>query len=140
VKEIKDGTKWTNSHWKEFPTPGGDNRPILLVDFDHTITTKCLACLDYDKNEVQDGARDALKLLSRWYRIIVFTGNYNYIDPKAKLMKTAEQIEQWLRVHDIPFEQVLQIKPPACFIIDDRAIHHTSWSDTLGEIKRRQSQ
>jgi len=138
MKEIRDGTFFTNSHWKAFPSIDGDDRPILLVDFDHTITTKCLVCSDYYENGPQEGAKEALKQLSERYRIWIFTGNYNYIDPKAKLMKTAEQIDQWLRMHEIPFEKVLQTKPPACFIIDDRAIHHTSWHNTLKTIDERE--
>jgi len=139
MREIKDGTKFTGSHWKVFPSADGDSRPILLVDFDHTITTKCLACEDYTHNDVQKGCREALQELSKDFKIYIFTGNYRYIDPKAQLMKTTEDIERFLKDHQIPFHKVLQVKPPACFIIDDRAIHHTSWKRTLREItKRRQ--
>jgi len=108
------------------------------VDFDHTITTKCLACKDgYKDNQAQEGAREVLTALNKDYQIWIFTGNYNYLDPDAKLQKTVAGIENFLKNHKIPFDRILQIKPPACFIIDDRAIHHTSWKNTLEEIRRR---
>ena len=134
MKEITDGTPFTNSHWINLT---GDKQ-IILVDFDHTITTKCLACKDgYKGNKAQEGVREALTALSKDYQIWIFTGNYKYLDSKAKLMKTVAGIKSFLKKHKIPFDKVLQIKPPACFIIDDRAIHHTSWKNTMNEIYRR---
>ena len=136
LKEIKDGTRFTNSHWKHI----GLQKPILLVDFDHTITTKCLACEDgYRDNKAQRGAKEGFIELHKKYQIWIFTGNYHLLDPKVKLMKTIEEIETFLKLYGIPFDKILQIKPPACFIIDDRAIHHTSWKRTLNEITKRES-
>lgn len=136
LKEIRDGTKFTNSHWKAL----GKDKPIILVDFDHTITTKCLACNDgYSDNKVQRGAKEVLKKLHKDFRIWIFTGNYKYIDKKAELMKRKEDIRRFLIENDIPFDKILQIKPPACFIIDDRAVHHTSWYSTDKEIELRRN-
>jgi hypothetical protein len=48
-------------------------------------------------------------------------------------------MRKFLKKHGIPFDRILQIKPPACFIIDDRAIHHTSWKSTMNTITARES-
>lgn len=130
--EINDGTEQTNSHWRQ------KGKPIILVDFDHTITKKCLACKDrLNGDGLQDGARETLVELSKNFRIWIFTGSGEHLDLAKPLQRPKKTIEMWLRNYGIPFEKVLQIKPPACFIIDDRAIHHKSWRETSEEIKRR---
>lgn len=132
--EIHDGSPFTNSHWINLN--GG--KQIILVDFDHVITTKCLACKDGLKDDgLQDGVREALIELSKHFQIWIFTGNYDYLDANIPVKRTVKAIREFLTSHGIPFDNVLQTKPPACFIIDDRAIHHKSWKDTLAEIKRR---
>lgn len=140
MKEIQDGTEETRSHWKNFAL----GKPIVLVDFDHTITKQCLACHDYeetlDSRTVQEGVAEALRKLAEKYYIIIFTGNANARNshiPK-NLMRSKDEMAKFLRTHNIPFDDIQQTKPPACFIIDDRAIHHTSWKHTMEEIDRRE--
>lgn len=146
MKEIHDGTKETLSHWTFL-----DNiKPVLAVDFDHTITKKCLACdinLKDDKLqtkiELQEGAKEALQSLSKKFKIWIFTGDPTLVTESAGLPngerygRKVSDIEQFLTKHDIPYDKVLQVKPPACFIIDDRAIHHKSWKETIQEIIKR---
>jgi len=132
INVINDGTAETNSHWTKF----GNQRPILCVDFDHTITVNCLACdPKQTKNEVQPGAREVLTELSKYFRIIIYTGCTT--KERGFLSRTIEDIEKILRDNKIPFDEIQQTKPPACFIIDDRAVHHTSWHNTLTEVKNR---
>jgi len=131
MKEIKDGTPETRSHWKQF----GDGKPILCVDFHHVITTTCEACKDGQEYTPQKGAKEALILLSKIFRIVIFTGNpsgISWLRPDYK-----PHIVEWLKAHGIPFSEILFTKPPACFIIDDRAIHHLSWARTIQTIHER---
>ena len=120
---------FTKSHW--FWPIKFLGKPILLVDFDHTITSQCLACgdKDYDlfKCEPQPEAKKILDDLHNRYTIIIFTGR----------VSGAKQIIEYLKLYKIPFDVVQLNKPQACFIIDDRAIHHVSWLKTSQEIKRR---
>lgn len=122
MKEIKDGTPETQSHWKQF----GDDKPILCVDFHHVITTTCEACRQGQNYTLQKGAKEALEQLSKTFRIVIFTGNPSGLSWLPTDYKV--HMEEWLRTNGIPFSQVLFTKPPACFIIDDRAIHHLSWA------------
>ena len=134
MKPIFDGTKATNSHWTQ-----NEGKPIVLIDFDHTITKKCLACEDGLQNDgVQEGAKEAIEELSRDFRIWIFTGSGGHLAYAKPLQRTKSSIEAFLVRHGIPFEKVLQTKPPACFIIDDRAVHHTSWRNTMATIKKRE--
>jgi hypothetical protein len=130
-----DGTKETNSHWHQLE----GSKPMILVDFDHVITRKCLACEDGLKNDgVQEGAKESLIALAQEFRIIIFTGNPNYkFASGCGFGRSYEEIRAFLIKNEIPFDDIAQVKPPACFIIDDRAIHHTSWRNTMKQIARR---
>ena len=97
-----------------------------------------MACDDGLNNDgVQEGAREALIALSSDFRIWIFTGSGLHLAYAKPHQRTKTSIEAFLRQNKIPFEKVLQIKPPACFIIDDRAIHHLSWKETMEEIANR---
>ena len=131
--KFEDGTKYTRSHW----TQEDNEKPIICVDFDHTITTKCLACDDGLKgNTVQFGAIDSLKALSKYFRIWIYSGDSKYISNKS-WKSNSERIKKFLDKHGIPYDKILCTKPPAMFIIDDRAIWHRSWLETMKTIKKR---
>jgi len=134
MKEIRDGTRETNSHWTQ---PKG-TKPIILVDFDHVITKKCLACRDrLEGDGLQKGAKEALKFLKKTFKIIVFTGSCDKFAFAKDYRRKKTEIIKFLKKNGIPFDDVLQTKPPACFIIDDRAIHHKGWASTMEEIAER---
>lgn len=143
MKEIKDGTPETRSHWKHL----SDGKPILCVDFHHVITMDCEACKDGNRNyTVQKGVKEALISLRKTFRIVIYTGNPSGMSwLKNHLYKGGidgifgykAHMKWWLKQHEIPFDDIIFTKPPACFLIDDRAIHHTSWANTLSEINRR---
>jgi len=138
MKEIRDGNKHTNSHWTTFT----ETKQILLVDFDHTITKKCLACKDGLKGDgVQEGAKETLTKLSKDFQIWIYTGNYDLLkEIKIPIKRTVKAIGEFLKKNNIPFDKILQTKPPAMFIIDDRAIHHEGWigeKSTLKKIEKR---
>lgn len=130
----KDGTPETGSHW-EWDVEWG--KPIICVDFHHTITTRCGACdggdiKDFITGVPQEGVTEALKELSKTFRILIFTGSGSFWKGKKLQM-----IVDWLDKHKIPYDDIRFDKPPAAFIIDDRSVHHRSWSETLKEINKR---
>jgi len=131
MKPVKDGTKETHSHWH---ASYHSHRPLITVDFDHTITKNCPACPDWDGEYVlQDGVRDALTELSETFDIVILSGGGNYIRHYDKVIK------DFLMKNVIPFSRIEVRKPPAVFMIDDRAVHHKGWKKTLKEIKKRMS-
>ena len=103
-----------------------DHRPDILIDFDGTI---------HDWQHPEPGHRmgppirnsaAALTLLSKRYRIVIFTvrGNHPYI-------------AEWLTFFHIPFDAITNIKVPGK-IIDDNAIHFDGdWDHALAELDGR---
>ncbi len=74
-----------------------------------------------------EGTRHALtSLKARGYQIVVFT-----IWGDEKGQKT---ISDFMHYYELPFDRITNIKPAADYYIDDRAIHFTSWDQTLKEI------
>jgi len=126
---IEDGTKETGSHWH---TSYHSHKPIITVDFDHTITLNCPACPNWDGTyKLQEGVREALEKLKETFDIVILSGGGNYILNYGKIIK------EFLEAHNIPFDRIEDKKPPAVFMIDDRAIHHKGWPITLSEISQR---
>jgi len=129
MKKISDdGTKETGSHWTGF----NDEKQIIAIDFDHTVSKKCMACDNgLDGDGIQEDAEEGIKFLSKHFRLWIYSGTH----PDYKV----RGIERFLKRYNLLqyFERIERTKPPAIFIIDDRAIHHTSWKNTISEIDRR---
>jgi len=66
---------------------------------------------------------------------MIYTGAGEFWDEQHR----KDGVEDWLKKYEIPYDEIRYGKPPACFIIDDRAVHHTGWRDTLREIRRREN-
>lgn len=121
----------TGSHWTitsdivaEWPEALLNGKPVIGVDFDHTITKNCEACSSGEP-VVQPGAVEVLKELHKKFAIVIWTGRGD-----------VETVLEILTKYDIPFDDI-QKKLNACFIIDDRAIWHRSWEETLRQVKER---
>lgn len=138
---IKDGTANTHSHWDWDINLRG--KPVITVDFHHTITTECPNCYGTDDKTInriengvpQKGVKEALTELSKTFEIWVFTGSGNFWGPEQ-----LNSIQEFLYKYEIPYDKILFNKPPAYFMIDDRAVYHKSWTSTLREIKSRLKQ
>jgi len=132
MKSIKDGTPETNSHWTQI-----FDKPKLCVDFHHTITNNCEACPDFSGSYIlQDRVKEVLMRLSKQFEIIIYTGNPDGLE-FIKSGTYKEGIKDFLKENEIPYSEILFTKPPAMFIVDDRAIHHTGWAETLDKIQKR---
>ena len=83
-----------------------------------------------------DGTHEALEELKRaGYDLWVFTARIN-----AKHGETGEVVvRNYLDKYDLSkyFTGITDKKLPALFYIDDSAIHHTDWNNTMKELSRR---
>lgn len=105
----------------------------VLVDFDGTLST-----WNYPNFGLPtDGAREAMRELQRrGYRIIIWTARMDRgIYPPDERDQTRLEIEAWLTLHDIPFDEVdmgVRGKRLAAFVIDDKNIlFRGDWDEVL---------
>lgn len=74
-----------------------------------------------------DGAKEALDALkAAGHAIVVYT---------ARGWQEYRVTKQWLDDHGIPYDQIHMGKPIAHVWIDDRAIRHQTWDETLKTLK-----
>jgi histidinol phosphatase-like enzyme len=123
---------------KHFP-PGFDSElNNLAIDFDGVIH-------NFDKGyydgtcygDPLPGSLDALRNLSKNYKIIIFTAKAKPNRPLVNGKTGTQLVEEWLQKHGV-FECVSEItseKPRAFLYIDDNGYRHTDWEDTLQFIK-----
>jgi len=111
-----------------------DEKINIGIDFDGVIH-KCSKGF-YDGTVYDDpveGARDALAILSKTHRIVVFSAKAREDRPKLNGMSGVELIWEWLEKHDMVqfVSEVTSVKPRAIIYIDDKAIRFTNWSQAL---------
>ncbi len=102
-----------------------DHRPDLYIDFDDTIHDTKNVSEGHKMGQPTAGAVNAVRYLSRSYRIIVFTvrGDQPYI-------------KDWLRHFNIPFDAVTNVKGPAVAYVDDKAVHFDgNWNRVIQEVQ-----
>ncbi len=132
--DIEDGTEFTKSHWTtKWGTP--KRPPIINIDFDHTMTTDCPSCPGWNgEHHLQREAKETIiELKKLGFMIVVWSSGANY----DGFGNYENIIADFMKKHDIPYDRIDGFKPPAMFIVDDRAIHHTGWGNTLKQIKFR---
>ena len=106
----------------------------LAIDFDGVIHDHNLGFHDGTVyGDPIPGAIEAVKKLSKKYKIVIFTCKAN---PKRPLIdgKTGpELIWEWLEKHDLKscVEDVTYDKINALYYIDDKAISFNNWDNTL---------
>jgi len=82
------------------------------------------------------GALDALKTLSKHFRIIIFTAKAKPDRPLINGMSGSELVEEWLLKYDV-LKHVAEItseKPRALLYIDDKGYRFENWKSTLSFI------
>lgn len=96
----------------------------LAIDFDQTL----MAQNGNKMGEPLPGVIQAMEeLYDRGYGIIIFT-------VRAKTEQGIEVVEGWLDHYGIDYHQVTAVKPNAAIFIDDRAIRHLNWDDTMNQV------
>jgi len=111
-----------------------ENANQLAIDFDGVIHKNSKGFHDgtvYD--EPMPGAVDAIKYLSEYYDIVIFTAKAKKDRPLVNGKTGAELIWDWLGKYNlIPYIKLVTAeKPRAVAYIDDKAIHFTNWKTTL---------
>tara|TARA_R100000458_G_C8277769_1_gene253440 strand:+ start:3549 stop:4544 length:996 start_codon:yes stop_codon:yes gene_type:complete len=121
--------------------PGLENElNTVAVDFDGVIHT-------FDKGwhdgtcygEPIEGSLDALKELSKVYRIVIFTAKVKPDRPLVNGKTGTELVDEWLTKHGVRdiVEEVTCEKPRADYYIDDKAIEFTgNWDSILTRLKK----
>lgn len=74
------------------------------------------------------GAKEALEELSKDNEIVIFT-------VRATDNRTAKVVEDWMDYFEIPYHSITNVKINADVYIDDKAIHFTSWTQTMLELE-----
>ena len=115
-----------------------ENINQIAIDFDGVIHTNSKGYYDgtiYDPPF--PGTEDALKQLSKKYKIIIFTCKVKPDRPLINGKSGKELIEEWLSKYNL-LQYIYDItceKPRAKYYIDDKAIYFTSWGNCLSKIK-----
>ena len=110
----------------------------IAIDFDGVIH-------NFDKGwhdgtcygEPIPGALEAIKDLSKRYKIIIFTAKAKPNRPLVNGKTGMVLVEEWLKEHDI-FKYVSEItseKPRAQIYIDDRGYRFVNWDKAIQDIK-----
>ena len=83
------------------------------------------------------GALDALKVLSKHFRIIIFTAKAKPDRPRINGMSGSELVEQWLLKHKVLsyVAEITSEKPRAFLYVDDKGYRFENWESTLSFIK-----
>tara|TARA_Y100000389_G_C17389012_1_gene478744 strand:+ start:312 stop:698 length:387 start_codon:yes stop_codon:yes gene_type:complete len=106
----------------------------LAIDFDGVIHDHNLGFHDGTiyGNPIP-GAIEAIKKLSKKYKIVIFTCKANPKRPLINGKTGSELIWEWLKKHDLEscVKDVTYDKINALYYIDDKAISFNSWDNTL---------
>ena len=84
------------------------------------------------------GAIKAVKILSKKYKIIIFTAKAKSDRPLINGKTGTELVREWLIKYNL-LEYVSEItsdKPRACLYIDDNALRFESWNKTIEFIEQ----
>ena len=120
--------------------PGFDDQlNNIAIDFDGVIH-------NFDKGwndgtcygEPIPGSIEAIKKLSKHYKIIIFTAKAKPNRPLVNNKTGIELVNEWLKKYGIyeHIETVTSEKPHAKIYIDDNGYRFENWEDTIKEIKR----
>ena len=111
----------------------------IAVDFDGVIHT-------FDKGwhdgtcygEPIEGAIDAIKELSKTYKVIIYSAKVKDDRPLVDGKTGLQLVRDWIHKHGLTsyVADITSDKPRAEFYIDDKAVHFTNWSDVLKEVKK----
>lgn len=119
---------------KSFPPGKESDANNLAIDFDGVVHTFDKGFFDGTcYGEPIAGALDAIKELSKKFRIVIFTAKAKPDRPLINGKTGTELVEEWLTKHGI-MEYVHEItseKPRALLYIDDNGYRFENWNDTL---------
>jgi uncharacterized HAD superfamily protein len=104
------------------------SKKTIIVDMDGVICTE-EKTFSRSLASPMPLALTSLELIrSEGYSIIIYT---------ARSWSEYEMTEEWLNRHKIPYDRLICGKPIGDIWVDDRAIAHTDWKETLKEIRNK---
>lgn len=114
-----------------------DEDKNLAIDFDGVIHKNSKGFHDgtiYD--EPIEGSLEALKQLSKEYKIIIFSCKCKPDRPLVNGKTGSELLFDWLTKHNVMqyVSEITSEKPRAVAYIDDKGIKFNNWETTLKEI------
>ena len=117
-----------------------ENRDNIAIDFDGVIHANSKGFFDgsiYDKPV--DGALEAIKFLSKHFKIIIFTCKAKPDRPLVNGRNGIELVREWLDKYDMLkyISDITVEKPRALLYIDDKAVEFKNWINCLETIKGR---
>ena len=126
------------AYYNQQVPPGMENQEEnLAIDFDGVVHT-------FDKGwhdgtcygEPINGSIEAIKELSNKYNIIIHTAKVKEDRPLVGGKSGIDLVKDWIDKHGLTsyVSEITCEKPRAKYYIDDKAIHFTSWKDTLEKI------
>ena len=108
-----------------------DKKPtgkILAIDFDGVIHDKLHPVPGKRMGAPYPGAQEAMQeLYDARHKLIIFT-------TMATSLGGKQAVEDWLEWYDFDYHEVTAIKPTAFVYVDDKAIRHTNWTDTMEQL------
>ena len=118
----------------EFPPGFEAEIKNLAIDFDGVLHDNNKGFYDGTcyGNMIQ-GTYEALSSLSKKYNIIIYTAKAKPSRPLVTGKTGVELVWDWLETNNLSIfvMEVTAEKPRAVAYIDDKAIHFTSWSETI---------
>ena len=110
----------------------------LAIDFDGVIHNMDKGF--YDGTCYGDpfpGALEAVRELSKKYRIIIFTAKAKSDRPLVNGKTGIELVWEWLEKYNLDsyIKEITAEKPRAICYIDDKAIGFKSWNQTMNDLK-----
>lgn len=98
---------------------------ILAIDFDGVIHDHTAPIKGKRMGEPLSGSKEALDdLIDKGFRIVIYS-------VKARTPSGNAAVRGWLDYWDMPYHEVTALKPNADVYIDDRAVRHESWNQTM---------
>jgi hypothetical protein len=120
-----------------FPFGFEHEKNNIAIDFDGVIHK-------FDKGfhdgtcygEPIEGSLDSIKILSKKYRIIIFTAKAKPNRPLVNGKTGLELVREWLEKHDVLkyVSEITSEKPRAFLYIDDNAYRFDNWENTMNFI------
>lgn len=116
---------------------------VVAIDFDGVIHSYHEGYKDGSiYGYVLPGARDFIKdLKARGFRVVINTSRIMDIRTNRVIPSAKKELEEWLRSHDIPFDEVFPKVVAVCYI-DDRGVRvdpmlsdEHSWENKKKEIE-----
>ena len=127
-------------NFEKFLPPGFESDALnLSIDFDGVIHTYDKGYLDGScYGEPIEGSLEAVRMLSKKFKIILFTAKAKPSRPLVNGKTGTELVWEWLKKYGIDdcVKDVTSEKPRSFLYIDDNGYRFENWKNTLEFMKR----